>query len=43
MAGSFVSVVVNLATPGSPWYPERFGDVLAAPEWTFQRSERRRF
>lgn len=33
----------NNDTKLSPWYSTDFGDVLETPEWTFQRSELKRF
>ncbi len=43
MPAQQVHVLRNPATPGDPWYPAAFGEVLRTPEWTFSVGDLKRF
>ena len=43
MPAQDVHVLRNPADDDSPWYGVEFGDTLVTPEWTFRRTDLRRF
>ncbi len=43
MPAQQIHVLRNPASPLSPWYPARFGQLLVTPEWTFGAGDLMRF